>query len=418
MNSQQDSALTSETHASSMLAKRSTVFILAITCGLAVANVYYNQPLLADIGRSFDISVQQVGSIPTLTQIGYAVGLLFLVPLGDKVERRGLIVKMLLLLACALVATALSPSITWLSVSSLILGFTSIVAHLIIPFVARMTPTAQRGKVIGTLMSGVIGSVLLARAASGLFGKMLGWQAIYWIAACLMIVLAFVIRGRLPMSKSSDKLSYQQLMQSLVHLIRQQPILREAALIIAAIFAAFNAFWVSLVFRLEAPPYYYDSQVAGLFGLVGIAGAIATPFMGRLVDKWGARVFVGLALAISFCGFVIIWIAGHHLMALILGVLILDLGMHAAYLSNQVRVYNLIPNAESRLNTVYMVTNYSGGALGSFLGTYSWATWQWNGVGAVCLSLLVLAWIVHFSGRRNVMSYIDNIKPTKNEESD
>lgn len=401
MNSQEDSAPTTETNISSMLAERSTVFLLAITCGLSVANVYYNQPLLAEIGRSFDISVQQVGFIPTLTQIGYAVGLLFLVPLGDKVERRGLIVKMLFLLACALVATALSPNIAWLSVSSLILGFNSIVAHLIIPFVARMTPVAERGKVIGTLISGVIVSVLLARAASGIVGNILGWQAIYWIAAGLMIVLAFGIRGRLPVSKSSDKLSYQQLMQSLGDLVRQQPVLREAALNIALIFAAFNAFWVTLVFRLEAPPYYYGSQVAGLFGFVGIAGAIATPFIGRLVDKWGARVLVGLALALSLSGFVIIWIAGNYLIALILGVLLLDLAMHGAYVSNQVRVYNLVANAESRLNTVYMVTNYTGGALGSFLGTYSWAMWKWNGVCALCLSVLVVALVVHLSGRRS-----------------
>lgn len=400
MPSKEHSALTTRTTANPAIAEPSTVLILAIACGLAVANVYYNQPLLADIGRSFHISVQQVGFIPTLTQIGYAIGLLFLVPLGDKVERRGLIVTMLSLVACALIAAAVSPSITLLSVASASIGFTTIVAHLIIPLVAQMTSPKERGKVIGTLMSGVLISVLLARTVSGFVGEMLGWRTMYWIAAGLMIILAVVIQKRLPLSPPLSKLSYRQLMHSLVHLVRQQPVLREAALNIALIFAAFSAFWATLVFFLETPPYHYGSQVAGLFGLVGVAGATAAPIVGRLADKRGPRVLVGVAVAMTLSAFVIFWTAGTHLLGLTVGVIVLDLGMQSAYISNQVRIYSLVPNAESRLNTVYMVTNYSGGALGSFLGAYSWGLWQWNGVCAVGLSLLVLAFIIHFNGHR------------------
>lgn len=398
MNTEERSVTTPITMSQKLTEPR-TVLILAIACGFSVANVYYNQPLLPDIGRNFHISVQQVGFIPTLTQIGYAVGLLFLVPLGDKVERRRLIVTMLSLIACASVAAAVSPNIIWLSISSACIGFTAIGAHLIIPFVARMTAPVQRGKVIGTLMSGLIISVLLARTLSGFVGEFLGWRAMYWIAAGLMIILSVIISRQLPLCPPSSELSYQKLMGSLVHLIRQQPVLREAATNNALIFAAFNAFWVTLVFLLEAPPYHYSSQVAGLFGLTGFAGATAAPMIGRLIDRWGSRFFAGVAVAICLLGFTISWIASTHLLGLIFGMIVLDLGMQSAYLSNQVRVYSLVPNAESRLNTVYMVTNYSGGALGSFLGTYSWGVWQWNGVCLLGLSLLVLASINHLSKR-------------------
>ncbi|QLE41592.1 MFS transporter [Nostoc sp. C052] len=398
MSSKEHTALTTD---SNSLTQRSTVLTLAIACGLAVANVYYNQPLLADMGRSLNISVQQVGFIPTLTQTGYAVGLLLLVPLGDRMERRWLIVTMLGLLAGILVLEATAPNMAWLSVSSFVLGFCSIVAHLVIPLVAQLTHPSERGKVIGTLLSGMIFSVLLARSVSGIIGEYLGWRAVYGISAGVMLILAFVIQGRIPVSKPSSTLSYQQLMQSLVQLVREQPVLREAALNVALVFAAFNAAWVTLVFLLESPAYNYDSRVAGLFGLVGLIGVFTTPIVGRVADRRGPRMLIGVAVVLSLSAFVILWIAGGtHLIGLILGVLILDLGMHTGYVSNQIRVYNLVPNAESRLNTVYMVTNYTGGALGSFLGTYVWGLWQWNGVCALGLFLLTVAFIAHFSVRK------------------
>jgi predicted MFS family arabinose efflux permease len=400
MNTHESSAMTAVSTGNRIILGHSAVFTLAIACGLAVANLYYNQPLLADIGRSFNISVQQVGFIPTLTQIGYAAGLLFLVPLGDMVERRRLIVTMLGLVACMLVAAAVSPSLTWLSVSSFAIGFTTIVAQLIIPLAAGMTNPTERGKVIGTLMSGVLLGILLARTVSGLVGGSLGWRAMYWIAAGLMVVLTVVMALRLPFSPPESKLSYPQLMQSLVHLVRQQPVLREASLNGALLFAAFSAFWATLVFLLETPPYHFGSQVAGLFGLVGAVGAICAPFVGRLADKRSPRAVVGLAVAITLSGFVIFWIAGTHLIGLAVGVIVMDLGTQAAQISNQTRIYSLVPDAQSRLNTVFMVSYFLGGALGSFLGTHSWEVWQWNGVCGLGLFLLAVAFIAHFGGRR------------------
>lgn len=401
MNSQEQTALTT---GKQNLSKRSTVLILAIACGLAIANVYYNQPLLGHIGRSLEIPVKQVGFIPFLTQIGYATGLLLLVPLGDRMERRNLITTMLGLLSCALVAEAVSPNLIWLSIASFALGFCSIVAHLVLPLVAYMTAPAERGKVIGTLVSGMILSVLLARTVSGAIGEHFGWRIVYAIAAGLMLILALIVRKQIPLNKPVSTLSYQQLMASLVDLFRQQPVLREAAFNIALIFAAFNIFWASLIFLLESPIYHLNAQVAGLFGLTGIMGAIATPILGRLTDERGPRMLVGIAVSLCLSAFVILWLAGTHLMGLVVGVLILDLGMNTGYISNQIRVYNLVPNAESRLNTVYMVINYSGGALGSFMGTYVWGLWQWNGVCALGLGLLIIAALIHFHKHQRKLS--------------
>jgi len=238
MNPEEQTALTTGNQS---LSKRSTVLILAIACGLAIANVYYNQPLLGHIGRSLEIPVKQVGFIPFLTQIGYATGLLLLVPLGDRMERRNLITTMLALLSGVLVAEAVSVNLIWLSIASFGLGFCSIVAHLVLPLVAYMTPPDQRGKVIGTLLSGMILSVLLARTVSGAIAEHFGWRTVYAIsyagrnaiAAGLMLVLALTVRKQIPVNKPSSTLSYQQLMASLVYLFRQQPVLREASFNIA-----------------------------------------------------------------------------------------------------------------------------------------------------------------------------------------
>jgi predicted MFS family arabinose efflux permease len=234
------------------------------------------------------------------------------------------------------------------------------VAHLIIPMVAQMTAPSERGKVIGTLISGLILSLLLARSVSGTVGHLWGWRVMYWIGAGLMIAVAMVLYKRLPSNPPASKLRYRELMQSLVGLVREQPILRAAALNNALLFASFNAFWATLVFFLETPPYHYDSRAAGLFGLIGIVGAIASPIVGRLADRYGARLLIKVAINTTLAAFLILWTNGTHLFGLIVGVVLLDLGIHFAYLSNQVRVYNLVPNAESRLNTVYMVTNYTG----------------------------------------------------------
>jgi predicted MFS family arabinose efflux permease len=248
-------------------------------------------------------------------------------------------------------------------------------------------------------MSGLLIGVLLARTVSGFIGEAFGWRAVYWMASGLMIVLAVALFILLPRSQPSFKVSYRKLMQSLPGLIRTQPVLREAAMTGAMLFGAFSCFWTTLVFLLEKPPYHYGSQVAGLFGLVGVIGAAAAPIVGRLADKRSPRLTVGLAIVISILSFLVFWLFGYQLWGLIVGVILLDLGTQAGQVANQSRIYSLEPEFHSRLNTVYMVSYFVGGSLGSYLATYSWSVWKWSGVCAIALLMLVVAGAAH-SGKQ------------------
>jgi len=380
--------------------RRNTVWVMAITSAIAVANLYYNQPLLAQMGRSFHASAHQVGFIPMLTQIGYAVGMFLFVPLGDMMEPRRLIVAMLAATACALATAAVSQNLVWLAVASLAIGITTIVPQLIVPFAAYLAKPGERGKVVGNVMSGLFIGILLARTVSGFIGASLGWRAMYWIAAGLMSALTVAVLRLLPKSQPPLTVSYRQLMQSLLGLIREQPVLREASMIGAMSFGAFSAFWSTLVFLLEQPPYHYGSQLAGLFGLVGVVGAMAAPVVGRLADQKSPRLTVGLGITITTSAFIVFWLFGYHLWGLVIGVILLDLGAQSTLVSNQARIYSLLPAAQSRLNTIYMVSYFLGGALGSILGSYSWSWLQWNGVCIVGLSMLVVAVAVFFAGHK------------------
>lgn len=373
-----------------------TVWLMAVASGLTVANLYYNQPLLALMGQTFHASEQQMGFISMTTQLGTALGMLLFVPLGDMLERRRAIVTMVAAITCALAAVAVSPNIVLLAMASLAVGLTSIVPHLILPFAANLSGPSERGKVVGSVLSGLMIGILLARTISGFVGAGLGWRAMYWIAGGLMIGLAVVLATSLPKSQPSSAMSYWQLLQSLPSFIREQPALRQAAVIGGMIFGAFSAFWTTLVFLLAAPPYHYGSEVAGLFGLVGVVGAAAAPLAGRLSDKKSPRLTVGLAIATTMVSFFVFWLVGYQLSGLTIGVLLLDLGANSAHVSNQAIIYSLVPEARSRLNTVYMVTFFLGGALGSSLGAIGWSLWQWNGVCLVGVLMTAVAFAAYF----------------------
>jgi predicted MFS family arabinose efflux permease len=324
---------------------------------------------------------------------------LFLTPLGDVVERRRLIVLLLILSAIALASAALSPNLLWLSLSSLVMGITNVSAQVIIPFVAQLTPVEIRGRVIGSLLSGALLGVLLARTISGLVGGSLGWRAMYWIAALLMLVLAFWLRNWLPVDPPRPPLQYSQLMRSLSQLFQKEPELRAAGLNAALSFGVYSAFWATLVFFVKEPPYYYGSQVAGLFGLIGIASAIYSPLMGRLTDRYNPRAIVGIGAIHLLLAFVIFAMAGTHLAGLIIGIVVMDIGKVASFVGNQTRIFRLTPDAPSRVNTVFMVSTFVGGAVGSLLGTYCWETWHWQGVCFLCIGMMAIALIAHFTFR-------------------
>lgn len=384
--------------------KHNIFWLMTIASGAAAANLYYNQPLLAAIAESFHAPAREAGFIPIATQIGYAVGIFLFVPLGDLMERRKLIVAMLLATALALGGAAVSPSINWLVGASWAIGMTTIAAQLIVPLAAQLAKPEERGKVVGMVMSGLLIGILLARTVSGFVGAFFSWRVMYWLASGLMILLAVALFKLLPKSQPSLKVPYQQLMGSLFKLVRQ-PVLREASMIGAMSFGAFSAFWSTLVFLLEQPPYHYGSEVAGLFGLVGVVGAAVAPLVGRLADRSSPKLTVGLGLAITAGSFLIFLLFGYNLWGLIVGVILLDLGVQTTMVSNQALIYSLPPETHSRLNALYITFYFAGGALGSFLGAYGWSRWQWTGVCGVGLLMLVGAFATFFRGRMTEKSY-------------
>ena len=362
---------------------RGLVWLMAAAAGLSAANLYYHQPLLGDIGRTFQASDRALGLIPTVTQVGYALGLLLIVPLGDSLERRRIIVIMSALVSLALVGVAVAPDLPWMVAASGLVGVTTVVPQLLVPFAANLAPAASRGRVVGTVMSGLLIGILLSRTASGFLGVRFGWRAMFWIAAALMLVLTGVLRLTLPKQPVSATLPYPALLRSLGGLVREEPVLRLHSLLGALTFGGFSAFWSTLALHLQAMPQHYGPQVAGLFGVVGVAGAVAAPLAGRYADVRGDRRINALAIGILLLSFGVLGVVGQWLWGLALGVILLDLGAQANHISNQTRVYALRPEARNRLNTVYMVTYFVGGATGAWLGSLAWSRWGWSGVCAV-----------------------------------
>ena len=328
--------------------------------------------------------------------------MLLFVPMGDIVERRGLILRLLAGVTTALVIATFAPNLGVMIAASVAIGLCSVVPHVIIPFAAQLARPEQRGQAVGTVLGGLLTGILLARTLAGFVGGELGWRMMYGIAAVLMIGLAFLLSRRLPRSVPTSNLTYPQILASLVSLIRELPTLREAALIGGLTFGAFMAFWTTLVFLLSGAPYHIHAagEGAGLFGLVGVAGAAGAPFMGRVADRRGPRVTLGLALVITLVSYGLLYVLGSHLWGLVLGVLLLDFGIQSAHVSNQTRIYALRPEARSRLNTVYMVSYFLGGVFGTSLGAQAWHRAGWAGVCGVGISMLLAALLVFGAGAR------------------
>ncbi|WP_165249873.1 MFS transporter [Paludisphaera soli] len=368
---------------------------MAIGSGLSVANLYYSQPLLERMADDFSASASRMGVVATATQVGYALGMMLLAPLGDLLERRRLIVILLGATALTLAAVASSPTFGWLAVASLAMGAATVTPQIIVPFAAAIAEPHERGRVVGTVMSGLLIGILLARTASGFLGSHLGWRAVFWLAAGLMVGLMFLMAKELP--KSTPTLvgtSYAALLRSLGGLVRDLPELRTSALFGGLAFASFSVFWTVLAFHLAGPPFGYGSDVVGLFGLVGAAGAMAAPLVGTFADRRGPRWSIGLGLTTMLASFVVLAAFGSSLPGLVVGVLLLDVGAQCNHISNQTRIYGLAPEARSRLNTVYMVSFFLGGALGSATGAAAWPRFGWPGACAVGSAFLVAALVV------------------------
>jgi predicted MFS family arabinose efflux permease len=367
---------------------------MAISVGVIVGNIYYAQPLLADLARAFHLSVTMAGVIAMLTQVGAACGMLLFVPLGDTHERRWLVSTLLLAACVALLLFATARNAIWLAMAALLVGGFGATVHVIVPYAAHLAPPEQRGRVLGFVFSGLLFGILLARTFSGYVGAQFGWRTVFFIAAGAMLVLAALIRTQLPVSRPQVKMSWWRLVASAGELIRKYPALRESTAAGALLFAAFSAFWTTLVFRLQAPPLHYGSTVAGLFGLVGAAGAGGAPIVGHFADKRGPRGAVLASTITAMSSFAIMGFAGHTLIGLIVGVIVLDLGVQAGHVANQTRIYALDADARSRLNMVYMVCYFAGGASGSYIGALAWRAAGWWGVCGFGIAVLVPALVL------------------------
>ena len=370
--------------------KGSLVLLMAMACGIIVANLYYSQPLLTQIARTFHVSDSTIAIVPMLNQIGYAIGMFFILPLGDIKERRSLIILMLCLSAVSLILMSISQNISMLFFSSFLIGLTNVVPHLIVSFAAQLAKPSERGKVIGTVMSGLLIGILLSRTISGIVGSAFGWRLVYIIAVGLILLLAIVLWALFPVSQVQSNIAYTNLLRSLWNLLKTEPVLRQASLSGAMMFAAFSAFWTTLIFLLESPAYKLGAQTAGLFGLVGVIGALSVPFVGRFADKKSPKFTLMIAASCSALSFICFWIIGLKLWGLIIGVILLDLGTQSGQISNQTKIYALNGEARNRINTIFMVSYFIGGSLGSYLGAYGWSRFGWSGVCVVGLSFLLV----------------------------
>jgi len=381
--------------------KRSLVLLMAIASGITVANIYYAQPLLEELSRFFHVSQARMGVAAMLIQAGYGLGLLFLVPLGDIRERRSLVITMLFCSIGTLLLISFSSTLGLFFFSSLLLGLASIIPQLLVPFAAELALPHERGRAIGNVMSGLQIGILLSRTLSGTIGSALGWQAVYQLAALMTVLLSVSFCLLLPRSHPTSAMGYRTLLRSLPGLFRSERVLREAALVNAMMFGSFSAFWTTLSFLLKSPVYNLGAQVAGLFGLVGAAGALTASVVGRVTDRISPRFTLSVAMIFSALSYVCFLVWGYRMAGLIVGVIVLDIGGMGGHISNQARIYALDPRARNRINAVYMVTSFTGGALGSVLGSCSWGLFGWRGVCAMGLAFLAVAAGVHLAGRKS-----------------
>ncbi|AQS85952.1 MAG: MFS transporter [Acetobacter aceti] len=356
---------------------RGMTLAMAAATGLAVASIYYNQPMLGVMERAMPSSLTAL--VPMATQLGYALGLFALVPLGDLLERRQLIVWQFVLLAVALAVTALAPGAGIVLLGSLLIGAAATVAQQIVPFAAHLAPPERRGAVVGVVMSGLLCGILLSRTLAGFVADHAGWREMFWLGVPLSLGAGAGMRLLLPYSRPDTQHSYASLMVSLAHLWREFPALRLAAFTQALLFGTFSVFWSILALHLQEPRFNLSAQSAGLFGIVGAVGILAAPLAGRFADRHGPHRAILAGTILTLLSWVLFgtWLS---LAGLVVGCILLDFAVQSALVSHQHIVYALRPEARSRLNTLFMGVMFLGGATGAAGASAAWVTGGWSAV--------------------------------------
>nr|WP_068891503.1 MFS transporter [Pedobacter panaciterrae] len=372
-----------------MKLSRTDVLLMAFCTGLIVANIYYCQPLVILIAKEFGLTESRAGKITYLTQAGYALGLFLLVPLGDMFERK----KQILLITClaigALLLAGFAHSFLLLEIACVLIGASSIIPQLILPMAANLSSDEDRGSTVGIIMSGLLIGILASRAVSGSIGFLWGWRTVYFMAAGICFLLLLLMSRRFPQSKPSFKGTYNELMSSMWHYIKTQTVLREASIINFLAFSILSAFWTTMVLFLANPPFNLQTLQIGLFGIAGAAGALAAPLVGKFSSGQNPRknLLVGLILQLLSIG--TFYFTGSHLYLFVAGIILIDIGQQAIHVTNQTRIYAILPEARNRLNTVFMSVSFVGASFGSALGLWLWEEGKWPlfcwGCGAVIM---------------------------------
>ena len=377
------------------------LWTLAIVAGVSVANLYYNQPLLNIMRHELEVSEFKTNLIAMITQIGYALGLLFIVPLGDLYRRKNIILTNFFLLIFSLLAIAMAPNIYIIWAASLITGICSMIPQIFVPIASQFSRPENKGRNVGVVISGLLTGILASRVVSGFVGEVLGWREMYFIAAGMMLLCAIVVLKVLPDIQPTFQGKYSGLMKSLFSLVREYPSLRIYSIRAGLAFGSFLAMWSCLAFKMGEAPFHASSDVIGILGLCGIAGALTASFVGKYVKKVGIRNFNFIGCGMILLAWASLFFCGNNYAGIITGVILIDIGMQCIQLSNQTSIFDIYPSASNRVNTIFMTTYFIGGSLGTFLAGSSWQTWGWSGVVGTGVILTIISCPSPFTARNN-----------------
>ncbi|MDN4649080.1 MFS transporter [Curtobacterium sp. PsM8] len=375
--------------------------LFAVGGGAAVGNLYWAQPLLDEIAADLHASSSLAGLLVTVTQVGYALGILLVVPLGDVLDRRRLVPGVLIASAVALLLAAVAPSFGALLGALGLVGLTTVAGQLLTPLAGDLADPAARGRIVGTVASGMLTGILVSRTVSGLVAQVAGWRAIYVVAAVAALVLAVLLRRAIPHLDRRDRVPYPQLIGSVFRAVAHHRSVQVTLVLGASAFAVFTMFWTALTFLLSAPPFGYSPAAIGLVGLAGLTGAVAAQRVGRLHDRGLSVPVTGAALALGLLSLVVAGLGARSIVVVLVAVVLLDVGVQAANVLNQTRLFAIDPAARSRLNTAFVTGNFIGGAVGSALASVLWGLGGWTAVtigGAVLFGFALTVWAVHRRG--------------------
>jgi Arabinose efflux permease len=374
---------------------KKTILLMAVVTGVIVANLNFIQPIENLIATDFGVSKAVVGILAMVTQLGYAFGLLLIVPLGDIFDRYHLIQFMMILSIVSLIIAFLAPNAAVFAIATTLIGITSVAPQIIIPYAGYLAPALQRGKVLGIVLSGLLTGILLSRSFSGLLGSIMPWQDIYLVAAVIDLIFLVIVHRFMPKDQRGHQdLNYLSVIKMLPKLFISQKELRGSSINGFCMFGMSNVLWSTLAFYL-ADKYHLGSNVAGLLGLLGIAGVLVAPWVGDLVDQKSPKLTIGLSMIFSGLAFVIFWLVGFWIIGLIVGIVLLDLGTQFSQVSNQAIVQSINRKQSSRNNSVFMFSYFLGGSIGTLSATWAWGKFGWSGVCIVAFVFLIISILDH-----------------------